>query len=78
MTATATLLVVFDTATVRIEDDGRLVDVWPVTHNDGPGPVPAATTVLDRHGWTTGDWDQQSSGITGGEWTTTAAWKDAP
>lgn len=67
---TATLHLVFDVASVTADTDEA--PTYPVARDDGPGPVPAATTVLERHGWRlTGGWDQQAGGISGGVWTAT-------
>jgi hypothetical protein len=60
-------------ASVQLTANGSPVATYPVTHDDGPGPIPAATAVLERHGWTmAGDWVQEFGGITGNVWTATA------
>ncbi len=66
----AELTVVFDMATVQLHDGQEPYgDAWPVRKEDGPGPVPAAETVLERMGWATrGDWTQTAGGISGGVW----------
>lgn len=65
--STATLYLVNGLTSVCVR--GR---TYRVTHGDGPGPVPAATAVLERNGWrVAGDWVQDAGGVTGGIWKAT-------
>lgn len=66
------------TATLYVTDghgaylslDAADVPTYPVTHDDGRGPVPAATAVLHRHGWRpAGAWVHDSGGVSGDVWT---------
>lgn len=64
-------MAVFTVATVQVvnADGGPRTQAWNVCHEDGPGPVPAAETVLARNGWkVTGDWKATAGGISGGVW----------
>lgn len=68
--ATAYLIDVLGSGSVRLLEDGdNVVDAFPLTANDGPGPIPAAEAVLAANGWRlTTEWSQVSGGVTGGEW----------
>lgn len=66
---TVTLSTIPGAASVRLTANGWHVATYPVTQDDGDGPVPAAETVLERHGWkVTAPWHHESSGISGDVW----------
>ncbi len=65
----ATLTTVFEKASVELRANGFHVARYPVTRNDGDGPVLAAEAVLQRNGWAVvSDWDHESSGVSGNVW----------
>ncbi len=69
---TATMLATADTATIRITAGDQHVATYRVGHADGPGPIPVANAVLDRHGWRiVRDWEQTAGGISSDQWETT-------
>lgn len=67
---TAHLIDVLGSGRVRLIDaDEDVVASFPLTQDDGPGPIPAAEAVLAVNGWRlTTEWSQVSGGMTGGEW----------
>lgn len=57
-------------ASVRLDANGAPVATYRLSRADGEGPIPAATAVLARNGWTiAGQWVHTFGGITGDVWT---------
>jgi hypothetical protein len=67
----AVMTAVFNVGNVQLMNTGGDPEsaAWGVGKEDGPGPVPAAEAVLERHGWkVAGDWQQTAGGVSGGVW----------
>lgn len=48
---TAFLTEVMGSGSVRLTANGHHVATYPITQDDGPGPIPAAEAVLAARGW---------------------------
>ncbi len=74
---TATTTTTFNLANVVLTEDDHNVAAYPVTREDGPGPLSAAEAVLERNGWRiTGKWEHVAGGISGDMWTAAAEAQD--